>query len=88
MGRSLGSASACEIIDNYSNNIDGCIIESGFATEYSLLALMNINPDIMTEFQYLNKRTNFFYNMPVNVLLNYAKHKGYAHDIPIQNLVK
>ena len=45
MGRSLGSASACEIIDNYSDNIDGCIIESGFATEFSFLQLMQINPD-------------------------------------------
>mgnify|MGYP001218225020 CR=1 FL=1 len=44
MGRSLGSASACEIIDNYSNNIDGCIIESGFATEFSFLKLMQIEP--------------------------------------------
>ena len=32
-------------------------------------------------FQYLNKRTNSSYNKAVNVLLNYAKHKGYAHDI-------
>ena len=44
MGRSLGSASACEIINNYGAFIDGCIIESGFATEYPLLSLMGINP--------------------------------------------
>ena len=32
------------IIDNYSNDIDGCIIESGFATEFSFLKLMQIEP--------------------------------------------
>ena len=45
MGRSLGSASAFEIINQHSDKIDGCIIESGFATEYPLLALMGINSD-------------------------------------------
>jgi len=45
MGRSLGSASAFEIVNNFRKYIDGCIIESGFATEHSLLNLLNINPD-------------------------------------------
>ena len=45
MGRSLGSASAAHIINNRSEKISACIIESGFATEYPLLKLMNINPD-------------------------------------------
>ena len=45
MGRSLGSASACEIISKREEFIDKCIIESGFATEYPLLELLNINPD-------------------------------------------
>ena len=45
MGRSLGSASACEIINNHSAAIDGCIIESGFATEIPLLSLMQIDPE-------------------------------------------
>ena len=45
MGRSLGSASAANIIHNNSLDIDGCIIESGFMTEYSLLHLMNIDPE-------------------------------------------
>ena len=39
-------------------------------------------------FQYLNKRTNSSYNKAVNVLLNYAKYKGYDHDIPIPKPVK
>ena len=45
MGRSLGSASACEIIDNFKEDIDGCIIESGFATEHPLLSLLNLDSD-------------------------------------------
>ena len=45
MGRSLGSASAAHIVNNRENQLDGCIIESGFVTEYCLLELMNINPD-------------------------------------------
>ena len=40
MGRSLGSASACEIINNYENDIDACIIESGFAEETPLFNLI------------------------------------------------
>ena len=45
MGRSLGSASALEIINKHHEFVDGCIIESGFATEHSLLNLLGINPD-------------------------------------------
>ena len=43
MGRSIGSASAFEIVNNHSELIEGCIIDSGFATEYPFLALMNID---------------------------------------------
>ena len=44
MGRSLGSASAAHI--SYKrDSFDGCIIESGFATEYPLLRLMGINAE-------------------------------------------
>ena len=44
MGRSLGSAAAIHIISKKLSDMDGCIIESGFATEIPLLKLMNINP--------------------------------------------
>ena len=44
MGRSLGSASASEIISNQKFDIDGCIIESGFGTETPLMNIMRINP--------------------------------------------
>ena len=45
MGRSLGSASVCEIISKCEESIDACIIESGFATEYPLLQLLQIMPE-------------------------------------------
>ncbi len=44
MGRSLGSAAAAEVINKRMEDLEGCIIESGFATETPLLSLMNINP--------------------------------------------
>ena len=64
MGRSLGSASAFEIINQHSDKIDGCIIESGFATEIPLLSLMNINPEdidfkLEDGFQNLSKFKNY-----------------------------
>ena len=43
MGRSLGSASALELMANYKNKIDGAIIESGFAYSQTLLNLLGIN---------------------------------------------
>ncbi|MDO9528326.1 MAG: alpha/beta hydrolase, partial [Syntrophales bacterium] len=43
MGRSLGSASALELMANYKDKIDGAIIESGFAYSQTLLSLLGIN---------------------------------------------
>lgn len=45
MGRSLGSASACEIIKNQEQNLNGCIIESGFGTEIPLLKILDLLPE-------------------------------------------
>lgn len=42
MGRSLGSASALEILQHYKDTIDGLIIESGFAYVGPLLRLLGI----------------------------------------------
>ena len=39
MGRSLGSASAAHIINNRIDGVDGCVIESGFATEYPVIII-------------------------------------------------
>jgi hypothetical protein len=43
MGRSLGSASALELLASYGDQIDGVIIESGFAHSQTLLNLLGIN---------------------------------------------
>lgn len=43
MGRSLGSASALELAERYQDQIDGLIIESGFAYIEPLLALLGVN---------------------------------------------
>ena len=48
MGRSLGSASAAHLMLHRHEKIKGTIIESGFATEYPLLNLMNINPETIS----------------------------------------
>ncbi len=46
MGRSLGSASALEIAASYKNEIDGLIIESGFAFIMPLLKLIGVNTTV------------------------------------------
>ena len=45
MGRSLGSASAWEVCSRRESYIDGCIIESGFATEEFFFDLFNVSSD-------------------------------------------
>jgi len=45
MGRSLGSASALELVAGHGDQIDGLIIESGFAFAAPLLRLLGVNPD-------------------------------------------
>jgi fermentation-respiration switch protein FrsA (DUF1100 family) len=47
MGRSLGSASALELAANYSDDIDGLIVESGFASARPLLMLLGIDMEAM-----------------------------------------
>jgi pimeloyl-ACP methyl ester carboxylesterase len=43
MGRSLGSASVLELAMHYAADIDGLIVESGFAYAGPLLALLGVN---------------------------------------------
>jgi alpha-beta hydrolase superfamily lysophospholipase len=43
MGRSLGSASALELADQCKTQIDGLVVESGFAYTGPLLALLGVN---------------------------------------------
>jgi len=47
MGRSLGSASALELAAHYEDQIDGLVIESGFAFVGPLLQLLGVSPDLL-----------------------------------------
>jgi fermentation-respiration switch protein FrsA (DUF1100 family) len=47
MGRSLGSASVLELAQHYKNEIDGLIIESGFAHVMPLLKLLGIDTEAL-----------------------------------------
>jgi len=47
MGRSLGSASALELASHYRDQIDGLIVESGFAYAGPLLRLLGINMEAL-----------------------------------------
>ena len=47
MGRSLGSASVLELVRHYKNEIDGLIIESGFAHVTPLLNLLGIDTEAL-----------------------------------------
>lgn len=47
MGRSLGSASALEVTAHYGDQIDGLVIESGFAYANPLLELLGINMKVL-----------------------------------------
>ena len=47
MGRSLGSAPALELASHYKEQIDGLIVESGFAYTGPLLSLLGINTSTM-----------------------------------------
>ena len=81
MGRSLGSASVCEIISKRIESLDKCIIESGFGTEYPLLDLLNIDPEIIgysksDGFENLSKIKK--YKKPI-----YFIHASMDHIIPL-----
>ncbi len=45
MGRSLGSAAVLELVATHPQQIDGLIVESGFAQAAPLLRLLGIDPD-------------------------------------------
>lgn len=44
MGRSLGSASALELISRHKDRIDGLVLESSFANTGTLLEFLGVNP--------------------------------------------
>jgi hypothetical protein len=80
MGRSLGSASALELIASYDRQIDGLIIESGFAYAGPLLEVLGISMKALgiTEesgFRNVDKIRTF----PKHTLIIHAEHD---HIIP------
>jgi pimeloyl-ACP methyl ester carboxylesterase len=80
MGRSLGSASALEIAANYGEEIDGLVIESGFAYAIPLLKLLGVPiwaMDLKEEDGFGNLEKIEAYEGPTLVI-----HAEYDHIIP------
>ncbi len=83
MGRSLGSASALELATTHANQIDGLIIESGFAFTAPLLRLLGMDPKRLgfeedQGFQNLDKIKG--YKGPTLII-----HAEYDHIIPFSD---
>jgi hypothetical protein len=83
MGRSLGSASALELAESYQNEIDGLIIESGFAYFAPLLQLLGVNIHAMgireqEGLRNIDKIRNFY--KPARFI-----HAEYDHIIPFSD---
>jgi alpha-beta hydrolase superfamily lysophospholipase len=83
MGRSLGSASALELAESYQNEIDGLIIESGFAYFAPLLQLLGVNIHAMgirekEGLLHIEKVQNFY--KPARFI-----HAEYDHIIPFSD---
>ena len=83
MGRSLGSACALELVAGHADQIDGLIIESGFAFAAPLLRLLGVNPDGLgfkegDGFANLDKIIN--YRGPTLII-----HAEYDHIIPFSD---
>jgi pimeloyl-ACP methyl ester carboxylesterase len=80
MGRSLGSASALEIAANYGEEIDGLIVESGFAYALPLLKLLGVRVramDLKEEDGFGNLEKIGAYEGPTLII-----HAEYDHIIP------
>lgn len=83
MGRSLGSASALELAFHYQSEIDGLIIESGFADIIPLLRLVGVDVNRLgigekDDLHHLDKIRSF--NKPLLVI-----HAEYDHIIPFSD---
>ena len=86
MGRSLGSASALELASRHVDNIDGLIIESGFAFTEPLLRLLgvdlrNLNSVDSEGFRNLDKIKQF--RRPVLII-----HAEFDHIIPYSDALQ
>lgn len=83
MGRSLGSASALELAFHYSDQMDGLIIESGFAFSGLLLSLLGVDLAAMgldekPGFENVSKMKTFF--KPTLII-----HAEHDHIIPFSD---
>jgi len=83
MGRSLGSASALELAENYQDEFDGLIIESGFAYAKPLLQLLGTNRGMLDNsenkgLKNIDKITKW--EKPVLII-----HAEYDHIIPFSD---
>jgi pimeloyl-ACP methyl ester carboxylesterase len=83
MGRSLGSASALELAAHYKAQVQGLIVESGFADAGPLLRLLGVNVDAMgfTEeagFRHVDKIRGF--DKPTLII-----HAEWDHIIPFRD---
>ncbi len=83
MGRSLGSASALELADAYRNQMDGLIVESGFAFAVPLLRMLGV-PFRATDFDerqgFANLEKIRGFDKPVLII-----HAQYDHIIPFSD---
>jgi fermentation-respiration switch protein FrsA (DUF1100 family) len=80
MGRSLGSASALELVAEHKNIIHGLIIESGFAYAVPLLRLLGVDPNALgfkEEEGFVNIEKIGLYEGPTLII-----HAEYDHIIP------
>lgn len=83
MGRSLGSASALELAKTYENEIDGLIIESGFAYAIPLLTLLGVDTGslgLSEENGFDNYRKIKSINIPTLII-----HAEFDHIIPFSD---
>lgn len=83
MGRSLGSASAIELVSAHGDDIDALIVESGFAFAIPLLRLLGVYPEALglseeSGFSNLDKIRSF--KGPTLII-----HAEYDHIIPFSD---
>ena len=81
MGRSLGSASALELAANYGEELEGLIIESGFALALPLLKLLGVQAwalDMTEDDGFGNLEKIRAYHGPTLII-----HAEYDHIIPL-----
>jgi len=83
MGRSLGSASALELVASHGDDIDALIIESGFTLAEPLLKLLGIDTQTLgfrekSGFRNIDKIAGF--KKPTLII-----HAAYDHIIPFSN---